>query len=307
MVKVSSNRCLFYAGRLNEVHSEPSLGKTNIAIFSALRILEEGGSTIYMDPEDTPSGFLNRLLTLGLDNTPLLIEETLRRVHYVHDPDPGSIKAALAFASTHECALVVYDGLAEGMAAEGLDENTAKDTLTFLRKRLRPFAELGCAVVILDHVVKSMSGQGRWSRGSGAKLGRYDGVVYVLQPLKPYTPNRAGKLCLKVAKDRHGGVGATNQKVGDFVFTPNGDGTTQVDFVEVVEPPFKPTILMQKVYDYVVAHPDASKKDLRGLGKAEWVDKAIEHLISEGYMRVDIGGTGLEKFILYYQEIPRPT
>jgi hypothetical protein len=119
VVKVSANRCLFYAGRLNEVHSEPSLGKTNIAIFSALKILEEGGSIIYMDPEDTPSGFLSRLLALGLDNTPLLIEETLQRVHYVHDPDPESIKAAWLFAQTHNCALVVYDGLAERNGGRG--------------------------------------------------------------------------------------------------------------------------------------------------------------------------------------------
>ena len=42
--------------------------------------------------------------------------------------------------------MVVYDGLAEGMAAEDLDEDKAKDSLKFLRRVLRPFAELGCAV-----------------------------------------------------------------------------------------------------------------------------------------------------------------
>jgi hypothetical protein len=104
------------------------------------------------------------------------------------------------------------------MATEDLDEDKAKDTLKFLRRTLRPFAELGCAVVILDHVVKNKSGQGRWSRGSGAKIGQYDGVSYVLQLIESYTPKKAGKLSLKVAKDRHGGVGAINQKIGDFVF-----------------------------------------------------------------------------------------
>jgi hypothetical protein len=104
--------------------------------------------------------------------------------------------------------------------------------------------------------------------------------------------NRAGKISLKVAKDRHGGIGALNQKIGDFVFMPNGDRTTQVDFVEIIEPPFRPTALMQKIYDYLVKHPDASKSDLRGLAKAEFVDKAIECLISEGYISEKRGGLG---------------
>ena len=77
VVRVSETRCLFYAGRLNEMHSEPSLGKTNIAIYSALKVLEAGGSVLYMDPEDTASGFLSRLLALGLANMPLLIEQML--------------------------------------------------------------------------------------------------------------------------------------------------------------------------------------------------------------------------------------
>jgi AAA domain len=291
IVRVSKDRCLFYAGRLNEIHSEPSLGKTNIAIFAALKILLAGGEVVYMDPEDTATGFLSRLLALGLANLPLLIEEILERVHYIHDPDAQSIKQARQFAERQKIDLVVYDGLAEGMAAEDLDEDKAKDTLKFLRQRLRPFAELGCAVVILDHVVKSRANQ-RWSRGSGAKIGRYDGVSYVLILVESYTPNKAGRLSLKVAKDRHGGVGAINQKIGDLVFVPNGDGTTQVDFEDVVEAPFRPTILMQKIHDFLVEHPGASKRDLRTLGSAKYIDDATKILIEEGYVRVNKAAVG---------------
>jgi hypothetical protein len=49
-----------------------------------------------MDPEDTAAGVLSRLLALGLENMPLLIEEMLSRVHYVHDPDPDDIREAIA-------------------------------------------------------------------------------------------------------------------------------------------------------------------------------------------------------------------
>ena len=56
------------------------------------------------------------------------------------------------------------------MAGEDLDEDKAGDTLKFLRNRLRPFAELGAAVVILDHVTKDAGGRGRFSRALEPRL-----------------------------------------------------------------------------------------------------------------------------------------
>jgi hypothetical protein len=172
------------------------------------------------------------------------------------------------------------------MAAENLDEDKAKDTLRFLRKRLRPFAEIGCGVLILDHVVKSKDG-GRWSRGSGAKLGRYDGVSYVAQMVTPYAPGTLGKLSLTMAKDRNGGVGPARQLIGRILFTP-ADQSTRVSFEEA-EPlqKFRPTGVMYTIFDYVKQNPDASKNDLRSLGhKAQTVDTAIHCLVQEGYFQV---------------------
>jgi hypothetical protein len=75
LARVSKTRCLFYRGRINEIHGEPSVGKTNIAVYAVMLVLAEGGSVIYLDPEDNEIGFLNRLLGLGLATEPLLIEE----------------------------------------------------------------------------------------------------------------------------------------------------------------------------------------------------------------------------------------
>lgn len=49
-------RPLLYACRLNEIHSEPGLGKTNIALSIARCVIEDGGHVIWLDPEDTPAG-----------------------------------------------------------------------------------------------------------------------------------------------------------------------------------------------------------------------------------------------------------
>ena len=89
--------------------------------------------------------------------------------------------------------LVILDGLAEALAAEGLNEDKVAEVLSFFRRRLRPFAELGTAVLVSDHVSKSTENRGRWPRGSGAKLGRYDGVSYAAELAMPYSPAQAGK------------------------------------------------------------------------------------------------------------------
>ena len=179
IARVNDWLALFYKGRINEMHSEPGIGKTNVAMTAVIAELRLGMDIIYFDPEDTPLGFLNRLVGLGFE----LTDENIERIHYLHDPSPDDINAAIKFAEANRerISLVIYDGLAEGMAGEDLDEDKAGDVLKFLRKRLRPFAELGAAVVILDHVTKDANGRGRFSRGSGAKIGHYDGVTYSIR------------------------------------------------------------------------------------------------------------------------------
>jgi hypothetical protein len=43
---------------------------------------------------------------------------------------------------------------------------------------------------------------------------------------------------------------------------------------------------MAKICEYLEAFPDASKNDLRKLGKHEWVDKAVSELVAEGKLKV---------------------
>ena len=190
-----TGKCLLYAGRLNEIHGEPSVGKTKVALSLARCVIEDGGHVIYIDPEDTPAGILNRLAATGAD-----VEALEPFIHYLHNPMPADFSRAIAYAEKHKPALVVLDGLAEALAAEGKDENEVGDVLTFFRERLRPFAEAGAAVLIADHVTKSTETRGKWARGSGAKLGRYDGVSYSAELIEAYSPKsraRYGFACRK--------------------------------------------------------------------------------------------------------------
>jgi len=223
---VSEDRFLFYKGRLNSIHGEPSVGKTNLLIYAINVSLAAGLRVVYIDPEDNPTGFCLRALALGGD------PKALRGLHYQHNPTGAEITDAITWAKENHPDLVICDGIAESLAAEGLNENDPGHILSWFRHRMRPFAELGAAVVIADHVVKSADNRGNWPRGSGAKMGRYDGVVYSADLLTPYSPDRAGSVGLKICKDRNGGAGVKGQPVGALHFTPSEHGNTSVEWKE---------------------------------------------------------------------------
>jgi hypothetical protein len=279
VAEAHDGKFLFYAGRLNEVHAEPGTGKTNVLTASCISVLEEGGKVLYIDPEDTPKGFATRMMMLGA--TPDDIREN---VFYLHNPDTKGIRSAQAWAKANHPDIVILDGLAESMAAQGFNEDKAPDVLAYFRENLRPFAEAGSAVVIADHVTKSSENRGQFARGSGAKAGRYDGVSYEIATGVAYTPNQAGFVKLKIAKDRNGGAGARKAIYAELHFTPGVDGRTITAFREPKEKQggvFRPTAIMEKILEYLKEHGEANKRALRGLGKSQYADDAIELLLKD--------------------------
>jgi hypothetical protein len=272
-------RCLFYAGRLNELHGEPGEGKTNVLIATTNAVLEQGGTVVYIDPEDTPGGFVRRAIGLGGN-----AEALKTRCRYLHNPSPEEITAAQAWSAEHKPTLVILDGLAEGLSAEGLNEDIAGDVLKFARLRLRPFAEHGAAVVVADHVPKNTDSRGRWARGSGAKLGRYDGLVLEIKLGRAYTPTEAGYVKLCISKDRNGGAGARGAMLSEVHFLPDTDRTL-VSFT----PPegagnWRPTAIMEKIVSHLETFGQDTKNGVcKAIGsKRETVMLAIKLLIDDG-------------------------
>ena len=139
-------------------------------------------------------------------------------------------------------------------------------------------------MLISDHVSKSSEERGRWARGSGAKLGRYDGVSYNIGLIEAYAPGHAGAVKLTVAKDRNGGVGRVGQTIAEVHFTPDSDNRTLVSFrmPEGLEGAFRPTAIMRKIVTYLQERNEATARDLRTLGKSQAVDLACQLLQEEG-------------------------
>lgn len=286
-------RALLYAGKMHVLQGEPTAGKSWLALQAVVEILGIGGAALYLDYEDTSRGIVGRLLALGAD--PAAVRARFR---YVQPAGAFGLSERLELErilARLNPDLVVIDGVAEALARDGRSEDKASEVVGWIEKLPRWMARTGAGVVMLDHVVKDREQQGRWARGSGAKLAAVDGATYVVRVVTPFSRHRAGTLKLIVAKDRPGGVGAINEVAAVAQIEPKGDGERVVIRLEVhaadqaPSDTWKPTVLMRRVSEEL-EQSDApvsarSVKDLISSTKPRLVVEAVARLILEGYVR----------------------
>jgi hypothetical protein len=215
----TDGRRLLYAGKMHFFQSPPEEGKTWLALAACTEALHAGGAVVIFDYEDTARTAVHRLLALGAKR------EAIRdRCYHLHCDATTSPAAMVAAAETVNPELVIIDSVAEALRAHGLDEDKASDVVGWIDVLPRPLARRGAAVVMLDHVVKSKEDQGRWARGSGAKLGAVDGAVFSLSS-SGFNRTTGGRIAVRVAKDRPGGLDAVRgERIASVVIEPHNEG-----------------------------------------------------------------------------------
>lgn len=192
---------LLYANGLHCISGAPDCGKTSVALWWALQTAREGGVVLILDQEGGPEVTADKLRTAGAT------AGDVAKIHYVPDPslswtDADNLRLSATLREVRP-DLVLWDSSAAFLAIAGLDENDAADVTRFWSAWLIPCArELGAAVVVIDHDVKS-SEASRYARGSGAKLAATE-VMMKLEVVTPFTRTQDGMLRLKVTKDRRG-------------------------------------------------------------------------------------------------------
>jgi hypothetical protein len=214
-------RGLFYPGRVNMLFGEDAVGKTWVELVAAKAVMDAGGIALHLDYDDTATTNIARLLALGCDR------ETIRN-QYRHCTDPGKLDheridalVAEITAATGRPVLVIIDVLAEALVAHNLDENSAGDYVKWYRAVALPLARAGAAVILADHVPKNANGG--YSRGSGAKRNKIDGVAYEVSAPDPLTREHGGTLALTIRKDRNGSVGKRGSEAALLIFTVEAD------------------------------------------------------------------------------------
>jgi len=203
-------------------------------------------------------------------------------------------------------SLVVVDGVTEAMTMHNLDLNSNQDAAAFYHLLPRWIADLGPAVVLIDHVTKNAETRGRFAIGAQHKLAGLDGVSYTVEKIKgrPFGVGRTGAAKILVAKDRPGRVREhtpDGENIGTFwlesrdglviarIDAATGMSTTTTDGRTYD----RPTQLMEKVSRFVEGNPRVSRTQIveAKLGnRGEYVRKAIDALVTERFLaEIDIG------------------
>lgn len=288
----SDGLSLLYAGKMHVFQAEPTSGKSWLALLAALEILGKGGAIVYIDYEDSSKGILGRLLALGAD--PAAVRERFAYVQPAGAFGPAERAELARLLERLNPDLVVIDGVAEALVRDGASEDKASEVVGWIERLPRWIARTGAAVVMLDHVVKDREQQGRWARGSSAKLAVVDGATYQIKVSSPFSRKRSGQLRLVIAKDRPGGVGAIGETAAVAYVEPHADGERVVIRLEayVAEEhrgdAWRPTRIMARVMEMIEASEipltATTVKSLLGTHKPGLVVQAIHRLIAEGYL-----------------------
>ncbi|MFE5157864.1 hypothetical protein ACFRNT_04900 [Streptomyces sp. NPDC056697] len=192
--------------------------------------------------------------------------------------------------------LIVFDGMTEAMAMEGLKGNDAEDVAAWHAKMTKPFAAAGWAVVVLDHVPHD----GKRAIGSQHKKSALTGVSYFLEPVRPIGKGVAGKSRLKVEKDRgawvrsHAIPGSTPQHFADLVIDFEGKSPPTADLWPAVQTDNKgykaepPERVRKDILAFLAENTGASKSAIRRAVKGATADKdwALEWLIDHDQVSV---------------------
>ncbi|KRE38211.1 hypothetical protein ASG73_04410 [Janibacter sp. Soil728] len=300
-------QALFYAGMVHSMHGESESGKSLVAQWACAIELQMGESVVYIDYESDREEVVGRLLMMGCSKDSILDGFT-----YVHpEEDPAADRANFEALLRTKPSLVIIDGVTDSLGLAGLSSMDNDDLARWSRNLPRRIAKrTGAAVVLIDHVTKSTEGRGRFALGGQAKMSGLDGAAYTVDVISPAGKGRFGRLSLRIAKDRPGGIrGACGeprksdrtQEAAIVVIDGTVDGQIGVRVKapdELADPAVierrhqsKAAGIMRNLIDEIEAHPGSTKNALIDSVKGNKEEKstALRSLIEDGYVRVDTG------------------
>ncbi len=193
---------LIYPGARHLISGEPETMKSWLALAVAHQVASDLGRVIYINTDGAPDwDIAQRLRAIGLTD-----EEIRRNVTLISPAEPPGPNDIQELADTKP-DLVILDTLDPAAELIDADTNSSKDTMRTIRTYITPFFRTGASILILDHVVKDPESRGRYSSGSGRKLGEVE-VHIGLKLVGPPLTREGGdtRIQITVHKDRLAGI-----------------------------------------------------------------------------------------------------
>jgi hypothetical protein len=299
--------CLLYPKKLHWISGEPEGLKSWLAQVAVADALKAGRNAIYIDFEGDAAPIFERMLALGVS-----AQQIQKQLSY-HRPERAisdeAVEAVLDEAEEVRPAIAVIDGVRAAMGASGLDSNVGRDFIQWLTKLGRPLQRVTDGPTLaIDHVVKDPDKRGAYAAGAGEKQAVVD-VHLGLEVVESFGRGMTGRARIIVHKDRAGflnphATGKPGHKLIGVLVMESAPDTGQVtsrievpsdtDLRTAQPSEFRPTALMERVSRWmespaVMTGPAPTKRKIRDnvVGKAQYVDRAIDCLVEEGHLTVD--------------------
>lgn len=292
LMHIDGGGALLYPGKVHGVHGVGGSGKTWFAAVGIAECITAGQGVVLVDFEDTPATIVERLIH------DLRVPGELVKEHFVYVRPTASSHAGIEplrrLVSERDVTLVVVDSVGEALANDGVKQNEDDEVARWMRRVPRALADLGPAVLLLDHVPKSDETT-LMPIGSQRKQAAMNGAIYSLQVKVPFSRGRAGHAKVVCGKDRQGTY-ARGDVVAELQLGPDRSGRTNITLRAPRDNGpgghFRPTALMEKASKYV----EAGGRDLTAnsiasavSGKRSDVLDAIKVLVAEGYLATTPG------------------
>lgn len=292
----TDGKSLLYPAAVHSISGEPGAGKTWVALLACVQELAAGHNVAFIDFEDNIHPVLARLTNLGA--SPDQLRAHFRYIRPQNALNPADERALDAEVSN--CTIVVIDGITEAMTINGLSPNDNDQVARWLHLMPNRIADLGAAVLQLDHVVKNSENRGRFAIGGQHKLAGITGTAYKAITVKTFAKNLNGHTKLVIDKDKHGDVGPVGSTAADLhvdASDPTGVVRAWLDPAGALpeeDPRSRGTALMATVSAFIQDNPgctgNAIKKGVRG--NREAIAVAMDALIREGHVRTEAVARG---------------
>lgn len=287
---------LIYLKRRHLFTGESESGKSWLLFGIAADELKAGHGVVWVDLDYMGAqDILERLRQLGVP------DDAIRERFAFYQPEGplygDSLAAVLELIHDRSARLVCIDAFTGFCALQGLKPNDGIDIEKAYRA-MQPLCDAGCAVAIIDHVVKDKTNQGRYASGSERKLSGAD-VAIGFTLIDHYGRGKTGRSRLTVHKDRP----AQLQRPTAGVFTLTSNPSTHhvtwrldEDHTKGTDGATRLTGYMERISRYLEAqHPDgangkAVETDIDG--KAQHLRSAIKTLVAEGHAHLEHGSRG---------------
>jgi hypothetical protein len=158
-------------------------------------------------------------------------------------------------------------------------DRSNSEFVTFYDRFVQPLTTAGMTVVLLENVGHALEAKGR-AKGASAKSDRAD-LTFSCAKAPQGLLIKAQKVRSMRAAFRSGDQWLFDRETFEFR-RQHTDGTAG----DGDDATFRPTLLMQRVSEFVAANPGVGKKAIRDgvSGRNSYVDEAIRLLIDEGFV-----------------------